>query len=457
MARILISPIGVGGSNYKMIGMERKYRKTTYRFPSSNQNYETSFIAAALSEHLKVDQIILIGTKKSMWEDVYNYFQTKSGQEIDLDYYVSLGDKIENSTESICLSEEDLIPVNQAIDHYLQKKGSSCIRGSYCKIIEYGLNEEQLQRNLAIFMEIGESLKEGDEIYLDITHSFRSIPFFMYMMIDFIRHLRIKENIKLSGIFYGMLEASNELGYTPIVDLSSLYDIAEWTKGAANFINYGNGYQMANLVTDDLLSNHLNNISNLLNMNNIKDLKREIDRLNHYFQQDEIEQSPYFQYLQPHIQLFILRFKGISTDAEFQYKLAEWYFENKRYANGYICLAESIVSRVIYFYQKAGQNVNVRNVGHRNIIKFLLRNDEYRKYIHLNISSIYHEISKIRNNIAHAGFTDNNDFQQHIASAHKYIDQVRKLFFTNSTLQNIPNKLPFQQLIQDRKKEKIPY
>lgn len=449
MAKILISSLGAGVINEKNV-REQKYKDAVYQFANSKE-YKTSFFAAALCEFLNIDKIILIGTQKSMWDGAYEYFQSKSSQEVDINYFCFLGDKIESKNEGNNIIEEDLTPLCEAMDRFLQMKGSAQMSGSQCKIIEYGLNEEQLQKNLSIFMEIGESLNAGDEVYLDITHSFRSIPFFMYMMVDFIRHLRIKEDIKIAGIYYGMLDAQSDSGVAPIVDLSSLYDIAEWTKAASNFINYGNGYQMAELIDDSRLTNLLKNISDLVNLNNIRDLKREIDKLNSYFNELGDENNVYFRYLEPHVQQFIKRFRGISTEAEFQFKLAEWHFENKRYANGYICLVESVISQMLFIYKRAGQDVDVRNFTHRESIKHLLINNNYRHFIDGEISDTFKKIIKIRNNIAHAGFKDENNFQEQIKMVNTFMKQIKKWFFQPRSMENIPKNIPFQQLVHEWK------
>ena len=209
-------------------------------------------------------------------------------------------------------------------------------------------------------MKISKKIKDGDEIYLDITHSFRSISLFMYLMMDFIHTLRTKENIKLAGIYYGMLDVSRELGYAPVVDLKPLFEITNWTKGIYDFINYGSGYFMANLTKDKDFKNTIENISDLISINYIKDLKSEVDKLDNYFKSTNTG-IPVISHMMPQITEFIDRFKGLNLNSDFQFELAKWNFENKRYANGFICLAESMVTRMIDIYVKA-ENVSSSNI-----------------------------------------------------------------------------------------------
>lgn len=447
MAKILISTLGAGTK--ENVG---KYQKALYKFNEKDKGYETSFFAAALCEFLKVDKLFLIGTKKSMWDEAYTYFQSKSNQEYDDNYYYYLGEQVKETPESkdSSLTEKELEKINEAIDVYLKNANAHSTGGSKCKLIPYGYNKEEMHEILRVFMEIGESIQAGDEIYLDITHSFCSIPFVMYMMFDFIQNLRLKENISLAGIYYGMLEVRKEKKNAPILDLEPLFHLSRWSKSAYNFITNGNGYLMAELIEDHELSSILKNISDSLNLNHIKDLKSQMDRLNHYLQQKPYS-NIYFQYLEPHVKQFINRFRGITNDAEFQYKLAEWYFENQRYSNGYICLAESIVSWITYLYSKAypEAKIKVGNKSDREQTKRLLMSIKKmtpQEDINHQMASLYDEIRDIRNNIAHAGFLEDNSFEDYVKKAEHYCKKTFQLVFNNRQLPSLIKEFPQQNL-----------
>ncbi|MDD2360670.1 MAG: TM1812 family CRISPR-associated protein, partial [Syntrophaceticus schinkii] len=87
MAKVLISSLGTGPPDSNNTS-SREYRKAVYKFEGSDKEYKTSFVATALSEHLEVDKIYLVGTSKSMWEEVYRYFSTVSNQLFDEDYWI---------------------------------------------------------------------------------------------------------------------------------------------------------------------------------------------------------------------------------------------------------------------------------------------------------------------------------------------------------------------------------
>ena len=88
MSKILISPLGAGALKKDSIESIGRYRKATYKI--AGEEYETSFVASALYKHLELDDIIFIGTVKSMWEEVYFSFCSEKGIMIDEDYWEEL-------------------------------------------------------------------------------------------------------------------------------------------------------------------------------------------------------------------------------------------------------------------------------------------------------------------------------------------------------------------------------
>ncbi|HHV71623.1 MAG TPA: TIGR02221 family CRISPR-associated protein [Clostridia bacterium] len=458
MAKILISSLGTGKLKDDNTS-KREYSRTVYRFEDVGKEYKTPFIAAALSEHLQVDKLYLVGTSKSMWETVYGYFSDESGQPVDETYWFELVEKVEFFKNGNKKMDEDYLePVNKAIDGYLRYLRSSASGGSHCYIIDYGLNEAELWNNFDVIMRIGENLKKDDEIYLDITHAFRSIPFFVYLMLDLIGILKFKNDFKLSGLYYGMLDVIEEMGHAPVVDLSSLYHITLWTRGAYNFINYGNGYLLADLIKDTRISENIKNISDIVNINYIDDFKKEIDRLT-FLLEDINLSEPVIKYMQPYLMSFTDRFKGISSGGQLQFALAKWYFDNKRFVQGYICLAESIITRILEIYGKVSWDK-----GNREKIKGLIYNklrfDSRPEYN--QIYEKYEAISETRNLIAHAGFIgqkpqkggkkssnkiEQKSYKEDIIKANSYLNDVEKLVFKNRALEKLPDEFSFDLLI----------
>lgn len=109
--------------------------------------------------------------------------------------------------------------------------------------IPIGSNESEIWK---IFEIIYNSFREGEEVIIDVTHSFRSLPMLMMVLINYARLLK---KIKVKAIYYGAFE---NLGSTseaakipederiaPIFDLSSFINLLDWTLATYNFLENG--------------------------------------------------------------------------------------------------------------------------------------------------------------------------------------------------------------------------
>jgi CRISPR-associated DxTHG motif protein len=292
-------------------------------------------------------------------------------------------------------------------------------------------------------MHIGESIAEDDEVYLDITHAFRSIPLFNYLMLDLISILKFKNNFRLAGLFYGMLEAAKDVGYAPIIDLTPLYNLTLWTRGAYNFINFGNGYQLAEVINDSIISGLIIKISDMVNLNYVKEFKTEVDRLENLLKQQQTNEHV-LKYMQPYLDSYISSFKRVSSSSELQFALAKWYYENKRFSQAYICLAESIISKILEIYREKDARIRWSRTN-SNKVRDLIIN----QFRHSDFSKIHEEydiISKRRNNIAHAGFMDGDSYDFCIRDFDDRYNRVEQYVFKNKALKKIPELYPFNKL-----------
>jgi CRISPR-associated Csx2 family protein len=404
MAKILISSLGAGTLDRNNTAA-RAYRTATYRMNDGGQDYTKSFIASVLYEHLQLDGIIFIGTVKSMWEEVYRVFSQDRDVGFQEEDWLGLAEQIEELDRNSALDSLDLTPVEKILGDR-----------SKCILIKYGLNEEELQENLDRILKIVDYLQEGDELYIDITHSFRSLSLFLFLVLTFLNDLEQEKKIQIKGVFYGMLDIIGEVGYAPVVNLRSLFDLTQWIKGAYSLKSFGNGYLIAQLLEEQgetELADRIKKLSEAININYLPTIKqRSIDlkALLH----DRALSSP-FKYLRNILEKFTQQFSSRSKrECDFQLKLAGWYFENRRYATGYITLAESIIT---YLCEINGKDM--RSESERKEMKDLLH-----KFPHTELAKLYFKVNPIRNGIAHALIDGRRDsYSDAIARAKEYLNK----------------------------------
>lgn len=404
MARkVLISFLGTGGLD-KNNTAERTYRKAKYKI--DEVEYETSFIAAALSKHLQIDTFIFIGTMKSMWEEVYKHFSEKED-----DYFWRL---VEYSETASFQSD-----IDESLFEDLEK-----ILGNDSKIIpiKYGLNEKELSYNLSVITKIENLLKEGDDLYVDITHSFRSLSIFLMTALIYLRDVSSKK-LYLKGIFYGMLDVINELNYAPIVDLSIVSNTMEWIKGAYTFDSFGNAELITKLLGEqNEVSKKLNNFSKAVSINYASTIKNQIENFKK-LKLDDLE-LPASLIVPQIVNDFIDNFKNAQTDSQFQIELADWYAKKHIYSSSYIVLAEAIITYVCEQDRNLKNDISDKN-NRTKAKSFIIENN----YDNINDNNYFITINSIRNDIGHATIDKRNSMLQDITDLPNRIKRAKKIIY----------------------------
>ena len=269
-----------------------------------------------------------------MWDNLYEYYCNRYDKEYDENYHLELMGVIDNAT-----MDTDIYSLNLA-------KFNETFKDKILAIVtKYGMNELEIFENFNLIIQLQNELKDGDEVYLDITHSFRSNAFWMFLVMNYLTDVEDK-NISVKAITYGMLEAQKE-GVAPVVDLNAFYKILQWIKGANNFKNYGNSYLIEQNIENEKLSKKLRNFSDALNMNYIASLRQSINSLKKLEEDIESLEGPAKLIIPKVIKEFMNRFATEEKDYLFQAELAKWHFEQKRYAMAYININESIIGFIM--------------------------------------------------------------------------------------------------------------
>ena len=114
------------------------------------------------------------------------------------------------------------------------------------KDIKDGMNKEEIWE---VFQTIYDTLEVGDELYLDLTHSFRFLPMLLLVLGNYAKFLK---GITIKNIVYGNYEARNAQDEAPIISLLPLASLQDWTFAAANYLQNGRATQLQALVNKEL-------------------------------------------------------------------------------------------------------------------------------------------------------------------------------------------------------------
>jgi len=401
MANILISSLGTGQKR------DGGYLEATYSY--NNHQETTTFISSALSKMLKIDKLFLVGTSGSIWDSAYREFSSKNNysEEIELDLYEKIEKKL--------ITEKDLSIVNSTIDSKFSSKGSKCF------LIDYGLNDVELWNNFEKYIKILEYVDDNDNVYIDITHAFRSLSLMSFLMVQFGHIIRDKK-FKVCGVFYGMLEVSRQNnGITPIVDLKILYDLMEWMKAVDNLKNYANGDNITSLLenSDEMKDeyNIFNSFTKSMRIANMMAIKKNINSISNKIQILKKSNNPIIALMSQEMVKFVNRLNKDQM-SDFQIELADWYCEHKHYALSYLALVEAIVTKVCEVRGYEIDTLNGRTEAKYNISS--VNRELYQ--------SIYKNANKIRNNIAHQLTGREEATISDINNLPNYIEKTKRIF-----------------------------
>lgn len=377
MAKYLISFVGTGQATPKSDTFERQYRTARYSF--NGVVSESSFVSSVLYDALQIDAMILVGTAKSMWEEVYRYFCERNGHTIDVDYYLQLADTVEKADHKTDTNKFSISQVAQAIS-----------TESRAVVIPYGLNRDE---HIEIFRRLAEAMavvQARDLVYLDITHSFRSLPLFANAALGYLKEVKGKD-FQFAGVYYGMLDAIREFdNIAPIIDLSATLELSQWTTAAHSFIEYGKGYLLADLLEGDEAKT-IRMFSDAVGINFLSEIKQKLTNFQRFANSDL--PNEFAKWVIPSVlESFIkpLQQAGVFNYL-FQYHLSVWHYQRRNYASAYIVFQEALITFVCEKEGTAWHEQGCREAAKQQI-----------KYENIyGLRAIWDKINKIRNAIAH--------------------------------------------------------
>ncbi|WP_429191726.1 CRISPR-associated protein Csx20 [Fusobacterium sp. PH5-44] len=456
MAKILIATLGTGkkdgNGNYARVYQEANYKIEDKIY--KNKQY----IAMALEDHFNIDKVFYIGTLGSMWENVYAHYCEKSDKNKNEEYMnEELFGKIANFF-SFTQEEQQSKP----LDWIDMKEFINYFDGKVVPVVtRYGLNDEENYENFDKILEIINSLNDGDELYLDITHSFRSNAFWIFLVLNYINDV-LDSKVKIKYISYGMFEAryksENGTELVPVIDLQIFFTLMKWIKGANSFSNFGNVDLIEELLKEDKrnedikIKDGLKKLSDALSMNYVTEIKNTLEELRRNMKKIELMEGPAKAIIPKVIRKFLDYFSGVKENYEILLRLSEWHYEEKRYGIAYVNLIEALREFIFVNYaikkgkieakksisetEKQGYISSWKGLVEITIVrnKNLIKNDNERKI--LEFYHLYDDCRKVRNGLAHSvdGFKNS---KKDIELLFDRLVKAKKFFKNNEFMINV--------------------
>ena len=257
-----------------------------------------------------------------------------------------------------------------------------------CKIemvpISDGTKEGEIWKIIEM---ITTKIDKKDELYIDITHSFRFIPMIIPPLITF---LKTTKDIRLHSIHYGAFETlgSNlevcnmnlDERVAPVRELTELYSMIEWAEATNAFIQFGSGKELnkkleiaKTKIKDKKIRNGIqpiiNNIRKIdeaLKFNNVSEL-HQTENLK-LEKKINIDKAPNFYPLKeilPTLENYLYQWSD--NKVENGLLATKWSIENDRVAQALTFLQEAIID---YFIELFGWEDKKE---YKNIVNFVLQ------------------------------------------------------------------------------------
>lgn len=342
--------------------------------------------------------------------------------------------------------------------------------------IPAGQNEEELW---ALFEIILGELDDGDEIILDITHSFRYLPMLTFIVINY---ARIVKRCKLKAIYYGAFEILGNQKYVmdmaledrnaPVFDLTPFVQLFDWTIGVDRYLATGDASLMEDLTKAEVkrinesiqkqmaisrekedpallfrdpnilrrLSESMKRYSDVVFTcrgkeitSAVASLKRDIDNVLESAAHSKIKP------LVPVIDMLQEKFKNFSFEDELVnvIETTKWCLDNDMYQQGFTILEEGLISFICERWSldkmDKEDRAKVTSQAHK-----VCNNDKTPDVESLDMSeeeakalfSMIYFIAEKRNDINHAGMRHNaaaaHRFKDNLAG---YIEDVENIFY----------------------------
>jgi len=301
------------------------------------------------------------------------------------------------------------------------------------------LPEKTKKEQEEIFKKVLEEVEKYNkewEIYVDITHAFRSIPLVFFISLFYLKNFY---NIKTSKIFYGAYEQRDENNRSPVIELTFLLDIIDWFNSVNMFVKRYEANELAHklklmvnnektLKLDPEQKNNLINLSEglrkfsgeYLNVRAVQFARLSVDLKDKLSKSKPIinENLPILSPLVDKVQIEIENLQTSNPDTlnmdtlRYRIKLIHAYLRRNLVLQAILLLREVFVDYLILkvgdtkewlrykyreyisdiFNKPNGNNVD-RNIAEK--IKFLRNNSK--------LGEIWEDIKYFRNNLAHCG------------------------------------------------------
>ena len=385
--KILVLSLGTGS---KTTEADYPYRTANYRIGTEGEIVTAPFVADALIQDFKPDMILMIGTVKSAWGAFYYWYTEGNGagcmstdQKSEGSVYKQKIEEIEGAVpeNGINCEPKEIDDLQRKINGIYENPEYGLQINGYSKqpeinvcLIRYGMNEDEMEdtytRINTLWKKAVDDAKDDDiEVAFDITHSFRSMPIYNLVALNYYKQLSDKK-IRISHVYYGNLDVARENNnIAQVVDLKDILNLMDFTNGASEFQNTGAVYSLKNLINDEILNNALTEYDWAVQTNDYNALEGGIGKILELTDENENASSDRTNDIQYYICEAIKDVVGCNNSNEWknlyigekQLRIGQWFLRKEQYGRALVNGCEAMRSLLVKVDKKTRNDVESNN------------------------------------------------------------------------------------------------
>ncbi|GHT99989.1 hypothetical protein FACS1894154_08220 [Betaproteobacteria bacterium] len=371
-------------------GKERggNYRTASYRFDDKIR--AVPFFGMALTEYLQPERLILVGTSGSMWDVFFEHEDTDNDGDL-LQLIEAVG--------------HDAVDSDLLVEHANRLTQKLKIQVE-CLLTDYARDDVG---QAALLGQLAVHLDQGEQVALDITHSFRHLPLLALVAARFLA--RVKK-VDVENIYYGALEMmDSETKETPVIKLKGLLDMLDWVDALASYDQDGDYGIFAPLYQRSGASQAAELLSKSAFYERVNQTHQAKKPLKQFRNNRAGSASPMVELFQPELDR---RMAWVDNENyyERQRELAGKSLENRDYARAAALGFEAAISRRLVGTQRDPMNHDYRDAA-KGEIESLIHQAGRNK---TKPQRAYLDLRDLRNTLAHGSRSDSGNIQRALAS-----------------------------------------
>lgn len=209
-----------------------------------------------------------------------------------------------------------------------------------------GNNEKEIWE---IFTKTFNELKNGDELYFDVTHAFRFLPMLILVLCNYAKFLK---KVTVKSITYGNYEARRktvEPNEAPIINLLPLTKLQDWTYAAGTYLDSGNVDKLVEMsgtnyagfaekLKETIADFHTCRGISVIESSNIKQIKALMEAM-------DTSDLPPLKFVFDEIKADFNKYDDI-MNVKNGYVSAKWCYKNQLYQQAITILIETVISDI---------------------------------------------------------------------------------------------------------------